>query len=142
MTTTTTNPQRAAHHADPFGRAVAQRLAQSIDDLPYEVSERLRAARVRALQVRKQAATAPAVLAQDSGTATLGSEGSSFWTRVGSVLPLLALAAGLVLLHGFQAERRASEIAEVDVALLTDDLPPAAYADPGFLQFLRQSGRE
>jgi len=140
--TTTTNPQRAAHHADQFGRAVAQRLAQSTDDLPYEVSERLRAARARALQVRKQAITAPAVLAQAGGAATLGSEGFSFWTRIGSVLPLLALAAGLVLLHGFQAERRASEIAEVDVALLTDDLPPAAYADPGFLQFLRQSGRE
>ena len=29
------------------------------------------------------------------------------------------------------------ELAEVDAALLTDALPPAAYADPGFLQFLK-----
>jgi hypothetical protein len=28
-------------------------------------------------------------------------------------------------------------LAEVDVALLTDELPPAAFADPGFLQFLK-----
>jgi hypothetical protein len=28
-------------------------------------------------------------------------------------------------------------LAEVDSALLIDDLPPAAYADPGFLQFLK-----
>ena len=140
--TTTTNPQRAQQHADQFGRAVAHRLADSTDDLPYEVSERLRAARVRALQVRKQAATAPAVFGQAGGAVTLGSEKFGFWTRVGSVLPLVALVAGLVLIHSFEAERRASEIAEVDVALLTDDLPPAAYADPGFLQFLRQSGRE
>lgn len=140
--TTTTNPQRAAPHADQFGRAVAHRLADGTDDLPYEVSERLRAARVRALQVRKQAAVAPAVLGQAGGAATLGGEQFSLWTRIGSVLPLVALVAGLVLIHSFQAEHRASEIAEVDTALLTDDLPPAAYADPGFLQFLKQSGRE
>ena len=33
----------------------------------------------------------------------------------------------------------ASEIAEVDAALLTGDLPPSAYADPGFVQFLKSS---
>jgi hypothetical protein len=36
-----------------------------------------------------------------------------------------------------QKEDRANELAEVDTALLTDDLPPSAYADPGFVQFLR-----
>jgi hypothetical protein len=36
-----------------------------------------------------------------------------------------------------QNEDRARELAEVDVALLTDDLPPAAFSDPGFLQFLK-----
>jgi hypothetical protein len=50
--------------------------------------------------------------------------------------------AGLVLIHGIQNERRANEVAEVDAALLTDDLPPSAYADPGFIQFLKQSGQE
>ena len=35
-----------------------------------------------------------------------------------------------------------SDLAEIDTALLVDDLPPAAYSDPGFIQFLRQSGRE
>jgi hypothetical protein len=34
-------------------------------------------------------------------------------------------------------DNRANELAEVDSALLIDDLPPAAYADPGFLQFLK-----
>jgi hypothetical protein len=28
----------------------------------------------------------------------------------------------------------------VDAALLTDDLPPSAYADPGFAQFLKSGG--
>lgn len=139
--TTNTDPRHAQPGADQFGRAVAARLAASTEDLPYEVRERLRAARVQALRARKQtpARAAPLILGGD--TATLGEE-FSLWGRIASVLPLLILAAGLVLIHGFQGDRRATEIAEVDAALLTDDLPPAAYADPGFAQFLKQSGRE
>jgi len=36
-----------------------------------------------------------------------------------------------------QDEMRAKEIAEVDAELLIDDLPPQAYTDPGFAQFVR-----
>ena len=74
------------------------------------------------------------------GPPTLGLGERSWFNRVASVLPLLILAAGLVMIHTFQADRRASELAEVDAALLTDDLPPAAYADPGFVQFLKTGG--
>jgi len=126
--------------ADRFGRAVAARLSAGTDDLSYEVRERLRAARVRALEARKQAEVHAPVLVGRGGAATLG-EGLSLWNRVASVLPLLALVAGLVVIHVSQADRRANELAEVDAQLLTDDLPPAAYADPGFVQFLK-SGRE
>jgi hypothetical protein len=62
------------------------------------------------------------------------------WNRIASALPLIALAAGLILIHAVQNEWRASEVAEVDAALLTDDLPPSAYADPGFAQFLKSGG--
>ena len=44
---------------------------------------------------------------------------------------------GLVFINMAQDETVATEIAEVDAALLTDDLPPSAYADPGFLQYLK-----
>jgi hypothetical protein len=137
----TTDFQRTAP-ADRFGRAVAARLSAGADDLPYEVRERLRAARVRAVQARQQAAVqAPAAVAGRGSSATLalggGEEKFGLWGRIASVLPILVLAAGLVVLHSFQSERRATEIAEVDAALLTDDLPPAAYADPGFVQFLK-----
>lgn len=136
MSTTTDTPH-AQRQADRFGRAVAARLSAGTDELSWEVRERLRAARVQALQARKVEASAPVVVGR-GGAATLG-EGVSLWGRIASVLPLLVLAAGLVLLHGVQSERRASELAEVDAALLTDDLPPAAYADPGFVQFLQNS---
>jgi hypothetical protein len=133
-----------ALQTDWFGRQVAARLSAGTAELPYSVTERLRAARMQAVARRKQVnlAGAPSVLAS-GGTATLGfgEDGMSLWNRIASVLPLLALAAGLILIHAVQEEWRASEVAEVDAALLTDDLPPAAYADSGFLQFLK-SGRQ
>jgi hypothetical protein len=134
---TTTDPLRAQKLADQFGRRVALRLDAGTAEIPYEVSERLRAARVRALQLRRQPEVAPVMVGR-GGAATLGLAG--WFHRVASVLPLLVLAAGLVLIHGLMTERRASELAEVDAALLTDDLPPAAYADPGFVQFLKSGG--
>ena len=52
-------------------------------------------------------------------------------------MPVLALVAGLVVLNVSQDEYGTLEVAEVDAALLTDDLPPEAYADPGFVQFIK-----
>ena len=137
--TTITDPLRAQALADQFGRRVAQRLSAGTDEIDYAVGERLRAARVRALATRKTEATAPVVVGR-GGAATLGGGERTWFNRIASVLPLVVLAAGLVMIHQAQSERRASELAEVDAALLTDDLPPAAYADPGFVQFLKSSG--
>ena len=135
--------RESSEGADRFGRAVAARLQAGADDLPHDVRERLRAARAQALARRKRETVlnaAPGMQA-NGGAATLGSGGLGWWGRIASALPLLALAAGLVLLHSVQGDERAAEIAEVDAALLTDDLPPSAYADPGFVQFLKL-GRE
>jgi len=128
--------------ADRFGRRVAQRLSAGTAELPYGVTERLRAARVQAVAKRKSAhvlGASPVFALGGAGTLNLGDSGSHLWNRIASALPLIALAAGLILIHAVQNERRATEVAEVDAALLTDDLPPAAYADPGFVQFLKSS---
>lgn len=140
---TTLQMQTAREGAnDRFGGAVAARLSAAASELPYEVTERLRAARVQAVAKRKhvQATVRATQITASGGAAALGGdEGLSLWERIASVLPILALAAGLVLIHGIQNDNRASELAEVDVQLLTDDLPPAAYADPGFVQFLKSA---
>jgi len=140
MTTTNTLSNTAARLQDQFGHRVAARLAAGSAALPHDVSERLRAARVRAVAQRKLSSlqTASAV-SMSGGQASLsfGDEGLGLWNRIASAVPLIVLAAGLITIHVVQNERRASEVAEVDAALLTDDLPPAAYADPGFVQFLK-----
>ena len=127
-----------------FGRGIAARLAAGTAELPYGITERLRAARVQAVAKRKPAQLRAASSVNVSGgaaTLTFGDEGLGLWNRIASALPLIALAAGLVLIHSIENDLRASEVAEVDAALLTDDLPPSAYADAGFIQFLK-SDRE
>lgn len=131
-------------HQDRLGRQLAARLTAGTAELPYGVQERLRAARVQAVARRKVTSVRRAGSVFSAGraaTLAFGDEGPSPWNRLASALPLVALVVGLVLIHAIQDERRASEVAEVDAALLTDDLPPLAYADPGFAQFLKL-GRE
>jgi len=117
-----------------FGRRVAARLSSGTDALPHDIGERLRVARAQALARRRLPARATPVVVAAGGTAALG---NVWWARLGAVLPLVALVAGLITISVWQEDQRASELAEVDAALLTDDLPPAAYTDSGFAQFLK-----
>ncbi|RYF29814.1 MAG: DUF3619 family protein [Comamonadaceae bacterium] len=131
--------QRAEALQDQFGLRVAAHLSQGTSELPYDISERLRAARVQSLAKRKLSPSTPSATVAPGRAAPLsrGDESPGFWGRMAAVLPLVALVAGLVAINVVQSEDRANELAEVDTALLTDDLPPSAYADPGFVQFLR-----
>jgi hypothetical protein len=133
--------------AERFALRVASRLSHGTDDLPYDISERLRASRMQALAKRKRdpvpvRLAAPVVVHAGGGAAALGrggSEGGSWWNALVSAIPLMALVVGLVVINIAQDESSTNDVAEVDAALLTDDLPPAAYADPGFVQFLKTS---
>lgn len=132
-----------ANTQDEFGLRIAARLNSASLDLPHDISERLRAARTRAVAARLKPQTrlqvSPSVV-QQNGVALLnfgGDEGLNIWSRLASFLPLIALVTGLALIQNFMDDDRANELAEIDSALLVDDLPPAAYADPGFLQFLK-----
>jgi Protein of unknown function (DUF3619) len=123
---------------EEFGRLVAARLTAGSAELPHAVSERLRAARVQALAQRKLAPQLrPAPVMLSSGRSAV--LGGGWWMRIAAVVPLVALVAGLVAISVTQDDNRTDEIAEVDSALLTDALPPAAYTDPGFAQFVQTS---
>src|SRR2546422_6002137 len=133
--------QKADILQDRYGLKTASYLSAGAADLPYDISERLRAARVQAVSKRKIAKTETAgsmVNAGGSAALTSGSDdGLSWWARIGSVVPLIALVVGLLAINSIQSDNRDKELAEVDVALLTDELPPAAFSDPGFVQFLK-----
>jgi hypothetical protein len=140
----------ASQLQDEFGERVAARLSAGAQALPQEVSERLRSMRLQAVARRKvanvRARTAAALFGYGSATVSLGggggNSGPGFWGRLASALPLAALVGGLVAIHVVQSDNRVSELAEVDAALLTDDLPPAAFTDPGFAQFLKDGAEK
>lgn len=125
---------------DRFGRKLAIRLSESAEALPHDISERLRVSRMQALgQLQLVPSRSASIVAASGAAATLafGGEESGLWRRLASLIPLFVLIAGLVAINMIQNDNWAKELAEIDAALLTDDLPPSAYTDPGFAQFLR-----
>ena len=50
--------------------------------------------------------------------------------------------AGLTFFNGVQADEGANEMAEYDATLLADELPPTAYTDPGFTQYLKIAAQQ
>lgn len=140
---TTTNRRSGTDIQETFAKAVVARLDESTTALPHDISERLKVARTQALSRRKVVADVAVtqLVSQQGSQASLqmGSGLRNIWTQLGSWLPLLLLVTGMVLIEFAQDEWNAQEIADVDAELLTDALPPAAYTDPGFVQFLRSN---
>jgi hypothetical protein len=50
---------------------------------------------------------------------------------------LAVLLAGLMLIDSHYTRAQIDAAAEVDAAILTDELPPEAYRDQGFVEFLK-----
>ena len=128
-----------------FGKKIAARLSEATDQIPHDISERLRFARMQALAKHHvMAQEAVPAMAISGGVASLqmGGGDSSLWVRIASILPLLALIAGIMTIAVISEDDRTNDIAQIDSELLTDELPPAAYTDPGFAQFLRMNHRD
>ena len=127
---------------DRLGRHFSAQLSMATPGLPHDISERLRVARQRAMAERKpvmQLGFARKTGVQSNGTLTAsGDEGLNLWSILASALPLLALVVGLTAIQWIQQDSRTNELAAIDSALLTDELPTDAYADAGFVQFLKQ----
>jgi hypothetical protein len=123
-----------------FGVRVASMLGERAQSTAPDIAERLRFAREQALsraQAARRAATAPAVVVVGRGrSATLASH-LGWWVKLGSAMPLALLVIGLMGIAHVHDRNQIAAVAEVDAALLADDLPPAAYTDPGFAEYLK-----
>ncbi len=124
-----------------FAARLAGALSDRSQSLPHDVTERLRFAREQAMSRARQArlqtgggTTLAGVSSQ--GTAILGGL-TPWWQRAASLLPLLVLVSGLVMIERWAVKEQVLAAAEIDAQLLSDVLPPAAYSDPGFGEFLR-----
>lgn len=117
---------------------LAARLAGALsvhaETLPHDVSERLRFARDKAVARAKEARVATVAGVSARGEAVLG---GLWWHRAASALPLLVLVAGLAVIDHWVQREQVLTAADLDAQILADDLPPTAYSDPGFVEFLR-----
>ena len=125
---------------DLWGQTLAAQLNMSAQDVGHDIGERLRVARQTALKSRPmpKRLMRHSIAVQANGTLSAPpDEGLNFWRILVSALPLVALVLGLTLIHSLQQDMADSDLASLDSALLLDELPPNAYTDPGFLQFLK-----
>lgn len=122
-------------------------LSCALPELPHDICERLRVARESAIQQRclewSEQPTHFPVWRPFASSAVVGlgsgnqSQGPMPWLMY--MLALLALLVGLLFVQYVHLESQVLAAAEVDADLLADDLPPDAYSDPAFLEFLKDN---
>lgn len=123
-------------------------LNERLDELPASTTERLAAARAQALARRKADAPRPVAALRQPHKAQrprfeLASLFSMQWlARAAVVAPLVAMVGGLVGVYQVQHEERVAELAELDAAVLSDELPLTAYTDHGFNAYLLQQQQQ
>lgn len=130
-------------HRESLERAFALRVTDQMGgkdpELRADVERRLSAARWQAIEAASRTRRAKAAAAAVSLATSGGPRGMSvWWVRLASCVPPLALTLGLIGIDQLNLAQRIEAAAEVDAALLADDLPPTAYADPGFAEFIKQ----
>ena len=123
--------------ADQFGRASAALLSQGARSLPADIKGRLHAARMKAISMRKTEKVFVKKAAFAGATGSFTSNSRGLWDTLSWAAPLIVLVFGLIGIAQWQNDSRLTDLAEVDAALLTDEVPPDAYADSGFLAFLK-----
>ncbi len=127
-----------------FAYKVRQALNENLDNLPESTTEKLAAARKVALSRKRKKSVFTSFLVQPrfAGRQFGGffHEPHLWLGRMGLALPVIVLAVGLTGIYQVEQQKRISEIAELDAAVLSDELPLSAYVDDGFNAFLANRG--
>ena len=106
-------------------------LDEQLDHLPASTVDRLAAARAAAMARRKPDARVG-----------FGLHGVGAWfagpavSRLAIAVPLLALVIGMGGFYQHEQQQQLAALADIDAAVLADELPLTAYLDPGFNAYL------
>ena len=118
---------------------VRHALNENLENLPASTTDRLAAARALALSRKKADAPQSRKQARFDVASLLGMQ----WVRgLAVAAPLLAMVIGLAGVYQSQHEQRAAELADLDAAVLSDDLPLTAYTDHGFNAYLAEQQQQ
>ena len=130
-----------------FAYQVRRALDERATSLPESTTTRLAQARKRAI-ARKKSDSGQFILAPRHRLAGAWSDGFSnpldnslnWLGRLGLAIPLLVLVLGSIGIYQYEQDRRIDALAELDVAVLGDELPLTAYLDHGFDTYINKHG--
>ena len=121
-----------------FAHRVRQTLNFGLKEIPPAASRRLEAARHLALARQKQAR--PQLVLTGVGMAAFRT--SSFIPYIKQILAVAALLLGMWISFYWHSVQYVTEQEAVDSALLTDELPPDAFLDNDFFEWLKDDSLE
>ena len=118
-----------------FAYKIRQQLNSGLHEISPEATDRLAAARKKALSRQKQTVSLP-LLATANAVFNFQFGNLRFKQLASSIV----LVLGIVLSAFWMADQRVAELGTIDSALLADDLPIAAFTDKGFDAWLKSTG--
>ena len=116
-----------------YAYRVRQLLNHGLKDIPPAASRRLEAARHIALAKQKRAE--PQLVMAGLRNDTFIS--CSHFPYLKQALSIVALLLGMWLSFYWHSVEYVTELEQVDTALLADDLPPEAFLDDDFFEWLK-----
>ncbi len=126
-----------------FAYKVRHALNEGLEKMPESVTERLEHARHIAVKRKKSDSPMRAIVRQNVVAGNVGAffqDQYSWLKRMGLALPALVLVFGLMGIYQHEEQHQIRATADIDVAVLSDELPPSAYADAGFKAYLEKRG--
>lgn len=121
-----------------FARKMSRVLDESTNYLPTKTAKRLEINRKSALRHRPKRIYSLFLTPNlaFSGLTQALSSGFQKTKNWGGVLPMLVLMTGLLGIYQYEQQHHIIDIADIDTALLSDELPLEAYLDRGFHTYL------
>lgn len=117
-------------NSELLNRKICHILDQGANKLDTSVAARLH-------QARRIALDRYFVTASNSRLATIdGSTARNLFHHARTTLMIVALGLGALGVYYWNGFEQAQEHVEIDSELLADELPPSAYIDPGFQEWL------
>lgn len=130
-----------AHEAatDLAGAAFARALRQGEQAVPHDIRERLRVARLAAVHAHQRALARQAAQDEASTIARRRQSPFSGWRKALAALPIAAAAGiGAIFMQGAVSEDVPHQQVETDLHILSSEVPPSAFADPAFGEYLKR----
>jgi hypothetical protein len=117
-------------------------LNENLDALPASTTDRLAAARAAALSRKKPDAVRPTQPAKRPLFDVKALFTGPALARLAVAVPMLALVIGMGGVYQYEQQQRLAAMAEVDAAVLADELPLTAYLDQGFNAYVESQQRQ